>query len=643
MKLKYILTSLIAVVALATSCEKEVDHYLSEVQVSTSYVAIPQNGGSQTVSLTATDSWNITDAPEWLSISPASGVAGTASVVFSAESALDGRTGEVHINCGGKVQNINVIQGLAVISPATCAEVIAGPDSKSYKVTGTCTAIANTQYGNFYIDDGTGSVYIYGTVDASGSYNWSKFNIEVGDIVTVQGPKTTYNGTVELVDAEFISVQKSLVKCFDEVINAPKEGGEFDIRVICKGNGLDVTTSADWIHMKSMKAVKDTTFITFFIHENVEDSRVGSISFSSSASGQTSTVSASVNQATGLSMYTLPYAENFAEGFGAFEIVVDTPRADGKDIWSTGVYNNVAYAKASAGAKGDTKSMLVSPKISMAGATSPVLTFKHCGKYFGNQQEESTLWVSTDGCVTWTQLLIPEHDNAYGWKESGDISLARFASAEYINIAFQYVSTPDFYGTWEIADVKVEDRAPVFTSIAQLDNAATSAKVPYEVTLTDAVVKYVNGGNAFIEDATGGVQLYLNNHGLTAGQKINGKVNITITLYSAYAEATGFDCSAATVTEDGDTTPTVLTLDKLLKSYLRYQNCMVKLENVTFDTAITPSNRNGVVSQDGQTIAAYAQVKNTLDMSGTGNLVCFPTRYNANLQLGVFDNAHFTK
>lgn len=70
---------------------------------------------------------------------------------------------------------------------------------------------------------------------------------------------------------------------------------------------------------------------------------------------------------------------------------------------------------------------------------------------------------------------------------------------------------------------------------------------------------------------------------------------------------------------------------------------MVKLENVTFDTAITPSNRNGVVSQDGQTIAAYAQVKNTLDMSGTGNLVCFPTRYNANLQLGVFDNAHFTK
>jgi hypothetical protein len=51
----------------------------------------------------------------------------------------------------------------------TCAEVIAGPDSKTYQVTGTVTAIANTTYGNWYLTDKTGTIYIYGTLDAKGA------------------------------------------------------------------------------------------------------------------------------------------------------------------------------------------------------------------------------------------------------------------------------------------------------------------------------------------------------------------------------------------------------------------------------------------------------------------------------------------
>ena len=186
MKIKNIIAALFAVLAITVGCAVEEDHYLSEVSLSTTYVAITMNGGSTPVQIDATDSWSITGAPSWLTISPASGSAGQSTINFSAASTLDGRTAEVVLTCGGKTQNINVIQGLATVSKATCAEVIAGPESKTYLVTGICTRIANTSYGNWYLDDGTGEIYIYGTVNAAGNYSWSSFNIEVGDEVTVQ-------------------------------------------------------------------------------------------------------------------------------------------------------------------------------------------------------------------------------------------------------------------------------------------------------------------------------------------------------------------------------------------------------------------------------------------------------------------------
>ena len=201
MKAKYIILSLIASLAVLVGCEKELPHYLSEVTVSSSFVSIPLGGGSTPITLDAASAWEITDIPAWLTVSPTSGGAGQSTVTFSAASVLDGRTTEIHLNCGGKVQNINVIQGVSVVSEVSCAEVLAGPESKTYRVTGVCTAIANTTYGNWYLNDGTGEVYIYGTLDSKGAtQNFLRWGLEVGDEVTVEGPKTVHTGTVVLVD-----------------------------------------------------------------------------------------------------------------------------------------------------------------------------------------------------------------------------------------------------------------------------------------------------------------------------------------------------------------------------------------------------------------------------------------------------------
>ena len=111
MKLKYIFASIVATLALV-SCEKEADHYLKEVKVSTSYVSLSTGVGANTsITVTATDSWSISmdeKTAEWLTVSPATGGAGETTVTFSAP-AGEGRTAEVLLSCAGKTQRINVI------------------------------------------------------------------------------------------------------------------------------------------------------------------------------------------------------------------------------------------------------------------------------------------------------------------------------------------------------------------------------------------------------------------------------------------------------------------------------------------------------------------------------------------------------
>lgn len=285
MKLKYFFPIFIVAAALMASCDDEFSAtLLDEIQVSTSYVSIPVAGGSTSITVTANDSWTVVNNLAWLTISSTSGSAGESSLTFTASSTLDGRKGEVKIQCGDKTQRINVIQGLVKIATATCAEVIAGPDSKTYQVTGVCTSIANTQYGNWYLKDATGTIYIYGTLDAKGgTKNFLSLGIEVGDEVTVQGPKTTYGTTVELVDVTVIKINKSLIKV-DSVDNAvlPLEGGDFIAYLTCKGQGVSVSIPEDaepWLSISSIQSVGTSAVVTFKAAANTGGDRGTTITF----------------------------------------------------------------------------------------------------------------------------------------------------------------------------------------------------------------------------------------------------------------------------------------------------------------------------------------------------------------------------
>ena len=306
MKLRYFI-SFFALVALLSSCsDDDAMTLFDEIQVSSSYVGIDEAGGSNTITLKAAGTWSFDEEeiPEWLTISPMNGGAGETNVTFSAPAAPDGRTAVLHVECAGKTQTINVIQGLATVSEATCAEVIEGPESKTYRVTGTVTRIANTTYGNWYLADETGEIYIYGTLDAKGqTKNFLSLGLEVGDIVTVEGPKTLYGTTVELVDVTVINIQKSLVKVegYDpEDATIPLDGGNVTVNLTCKtNNGISVEIpdeAKNWLGIVSVTGGAEPV-VVFHANANNGGDRSTTVVFKTvDDNGKEYTAQATINQ-----------------------------------------------------------------------------------------------------------------------------------------------------------------------------------------------------------------------------------------------------------------------------------------------------------------------------------------------------------
>ena len=309
MKLNYIIPSFIAVFAMLVGCNDKYEAaHLGALRVSSSYVPLSQDGGSNTFTVTASDDWKVVNANDWLTVSPTSGSAGETVVTLSASSVLSARTATIKLVSGSNVQEINIVQGKKVAELATCKQVAEGPDGKTFRVRASITQIANTKYGNMYIADETGSVYVYGTLDKEGktaNNPISSWGLEVGDVVTVEGPKKDYNGTIELVDVTIVKVEKWFVKMIDPE-TAPvlsKEGGVLNVKAAFKGKGIVPTIADDctWIHYKNIAIIAgtptavepnpaDTAVVTFTVDANEGVTRKGIVNFMSSNGESSSSI-----------------------------------------------------------------------------------------------------------------------------------------------------------------------------------------------------------------------------------------------------------------------------------------------------------------------------------------------------------------
>lgn len=337
MKLKYFFAIATAAVAFVSCSEDyEVDN-LNGLTVSSSYVSLPVAGGSNTITIKSNDAWQldttgtVVKGKAWLEFSALSGAAGESELTISAPADVNGRSAEVLLKSGSQTQRINIIQGLPQATAATCADVIAGPDAKTFMVTGTVTAIANTTYGNFYLQDNTGTIYIYGTLDKNGNEkNFSSLGIEAGDEVTVTGPKTTYGTTVELVNVTVNKINKSLIKVDSTYVGGkktaslPSDGGTAKVYLTCKGQGVSVSVPEDaksWLTLSSVEQKGQSAVVSFEASKNNSGPRSTTLTFNTTDGSKNYTAKVDLAQAGNAGSKALPFtvseAISYIKGLGS--------------------------------------------------------------------------------------------------------------------------------------------------------------------------------------------------------------------------------------------------------------------------------------------------------------------------------------
>ena len=282
MKLRNYILSILAGAALAAGCAQEqVISSIAEFKVDKSYIGLPLGGGTNSSAFEATASWSFDTSaiPDWLTVTPTSGGAGSDYIVFFADpnTGSSPRTVKLTVTVGGQAQNFTIFQegpGEYEAPLSTVADVMAGNDGQTFRIRGTVTGIVNTNYGNIYIADETGSIYIYGLLNAKGQYpkdagGWATFGVDAGDVITVQGPRTLYNGTtLELVDATLIKVEKSLIDVDpSEVALESSDAGTFSVSVVSKADGMAVLPSENWLRLTDIAAGEGGAAVYSFAYD----------------------------------------------------------------------------------------------------------------------------------------------------------------------------------------------------------------------------------------------------------------------------------------------------------------------------------------------------------------------------------------
>ena len=181
--------------------------------------------------------------------------------------------------------------------------IAAAEDETIYTLKGTITSVTNTTYGNFYLNDGTGEVLIFGLCSPEGAQKyWAESKAKVGDDIVVKTVRTSYGNAPQGKDAKFvelISPGTLVFWTFDSTAASfTAEGGQKTIK-------LDIYNTTD-----EVKAVSDnaqfsaayadgTLTVTALENTSTENAVEGTITVTCGALSQAITVSQAKKPAEG--------------------------------------------------------------------------------------------------------------------------------------------------------------------------------------------------------------------------------------------------------------------------------------------------------------------------------------------------------
>lgn len=263
----------------------------------------------------------------------------------------------------------------------------------------------------------------------------------------------------------------------------------------------------------------------------------------------------------------------------------------------------------------------------------------------GHPAEQGTV-VKLEG-VTYTSSALFDGVNSIAADNKFFSSLALVEGTTY-NIT----GVVTYYKNGDDAVVKIAPRSAadveaqtpvVIPTAANLAALKAAARGTYILTLTNAVVTYVNGNNAFIEDATGGALIYFASHGYSAGDCLNGDYQVVTTDYQGKFEITAMEPQAGAATTTAEIPLTTVTIATLNASFSSYESRRIKIAGANVTDAISGSDRNGAIN-DGAALAVYAAVASTITLTADDNvdIIGYPGFHNTDQQLNVWRQEDIT-
>ena len=224
------------------SQKSNTDPILSSKEATKTVPAAAESATFEIEGKNLTEGWTVTGGADWITEFTQSGAKDAKEILvkFAANTVEEERSATFTVRSAGAKDLVLTLkqEAYSPITDINCAGLNALEDGDAYyRVKGVITEIKMdnsdatkyNKYGNFYIADETGVVYVYGLLPEAGGATKQDVlttkGIKVGDVITVVGPKGSYKGAPQMVNAYYEShVSVTTTTC--EAFNALADGDD---------------------------------------------------------------------------------------------------------------------------------------------------------------------------------------------------------------------------------------------------------------------------------------------------------------------------------------------------------------------------------------------------------------------------------
>ena len=252
-------------------------------------------------------------------------------------------------------------------------------------------------------------------------------------------------------------------------------------------------------------------------------------------------------------------------------------------------------------------------------------------------------WGAVTGAASYT-VKIGETETANATSPYKTDALTNGTYAVYVKAIGDANHNDSAYSNAQ--NVEIADAQVTYTTIAQIKEGISSTNSnsadAIDVNVQNVVVTYVNGKNAFLQDASGAILLYMDNHGLTAGKTINGHITGSGCIYQGLYELVSLDTTDATVADGTVPEPATVTIAQLNENLASYESQRLKVVGASVTAAVSGKSKNGTLVQGSDQIALFTKDNVEIPANKTFDIIVYPAYHNNDKQVNIWATADIT-